>query len=99
MGGISTGVGIFSGIDTGSLIEQLLQLASRPKLLAQQRIVQLQLQQGGYLDVNSRLQAVKTAASGFRTGNVFAANKTSTSNDAVLTATATNKATQGAYTF
>ena len=99
MGGISTGIGIFSGIDTGSLISQLLQIESRPKILAQQRMVQLQVQQGAYLDVNSRLQALKSAAASFRTGNIFAANKTSSSNESVLRANATTKATPGAYTF
>lgn len=99
MGGISSGVGIFSGIDSNSLINQLLQIESRPKILAQQRMIQLQVQQSAYLDINSKLQALKSAAASFRTGNIFAANKTSTSDEGVLTATATSKATQGAYTF
>lgn len=99
MGGISTGVGIFSGIDSASLIEQLLSIESRPKILAQQRMVQLQVQQSAYLDINSKLQALKSAAAGFRTGNIFAANKTTSSDEGVLTATATTKATEGAYTF
>jgi flagellar hook-associated protein 2 len=99
MSGITTGIGIFSGIDTGSLIEQLLAIESRPRILAQQRMIQLQLQQSAYMDVNSKLQALKSAAAGFRTGNIFAANKSSSSDPNVLTATATSKAAQGAYTF
>ena len=34
MGGITTGVGIFSGIDSASLIDQLINAQSRPLILA-----------------------------------------------------------------
>ena len=40
MSGITSTVGLISGIDTGSLIEQLLQIEARPRTLAQQRLVQ-----------------------------------------------------------
>jgi hypothetical protein len=35
MGGISSGGGIFSGINSEQIIQQLLAIESRPKLLAQ----------------------------------------------------------------
>lgn len=99
MGGISTGVGIFSGINTGQLIEQLIASQSRPKVLAQNRLVQLQTQQAAYLDINSRLNAFKTAAGAFRVNNIFNAKLASSSDDSVLTATASNSAVNGNYNF
>lgn len=99
MGGISSGVGIFSGIDSRQLIEQLLALAGRPKVAAQRRIAQLQTQQAGYLDVNSRVQALQQAAAAFRTAKVFDTKSVSTSNAEVLSAVATTGAAEGAYTF
>lgn len=99
MGGISSSVGVFSGIDTGRLIEQLLSLESRPRVAAQSRMVQIQMQQAAYLDLNSRMGALRTAATSFRDKKVFQ-TKSATSSDAnVLAATAETNAAVGNYTF
>lgn len=95
--GITSNIGIFSGIDSGSLIEQLLSVAARPKILAQRRITQLQLQQSGYLDINSRLLALKSAAAAFRTDKVFQTQRVSSSAPEVLTASASTAAREGSY--
>jgi flagellar capping protein FliD len=52
MGGITSSVGIFSGINSASLIDQLLAIEARPKTLAQNRMVQIQGQQAAYLDIS-----------------------------------------------
>ena len=62
MAGVTATTGLFSGIDSGSLITQLMALEARPKTLIQIRVQQLQFQQGAYLDLNSRLSALKTAS-------------------------------------
>lgn len=99
MSGISTGVGLFSGIDTASLIDQLLAIAARPRTLAQQRMVQLQVKQSAVLDINSTMSVLKTAASGFWTANPFT-SKTATSTDpTVMTASAGKNASPGSYSF
>lgn len=99
MGGISTGTGIFSGINSGQIIEQLLAIESRPKLLAQQRIIQLQQQQAAYLDLNSKISALKTAAGAFRVNKVFQSNAANSSDPDILSATASTAATPGTYQF
>lgn len=99
MGGISSGTGIFSGIDTTSLINQLLAIEARPRALAQQRVLDLQKQQAAYLGLNSKIQALKTAASSFRLNKVFQTNKATSSDDSILTATASTSATPGTYSF
>ncbi len=99
MGGISTGVGIFSGINTQQLIGQLLALEARPKLIFQKRIVQLQGQQAGYLDINSKLSALKEAASSLRLNNSFQTKKAVSSDPDVLTATAATSAAPGTFQF
>ena len=99
MGGITTGIGLFSGIDTATLIQQLLSLEARPKALAQRRMAQLQLQQTAYLDVNARMSALRSAASGFRTNKTFSAMAASSSNANVLTATAGVGASPGSDSF
>ncbi|MCW5775780.1 MAG: flagellar filament capping protein FliD [Phycisphaeraceae bacterium] len=99
MGGITTGIGLFSGIDTGTLIQQLLSLEARPRALAQRRMAQLQLQQTAYMDVNARMSALRSAASGFRTNRTFSAMAASSSNANVLTARAGLGASPGSYSF
>lgn len=99
MSGITSGVGIFSGIDTGGLINQLIAVSSRPKLLAQQRIVQIQSQQAAWLDLSGRLNALKTAAGKFNTDKVFAAARAVSSDTDSLAASATAGAAPGAYSF
>jgi flagellar hook-associated protein 2 len=98
MGGISSS-GLVSGIDTQSIISQLLSIESRPKIFAQQRIVQLQTQQAAYLDVNSQLLALRTSAGALRFNRTFDAAKATSSNTNVLSATASTSASPGAYNF
>lgn len=99
MSGISTGTGLFSGIDSRSIIDQLIAIESRPKVLAQQRINSLQQQRAAFLDINSRLNTLKTAAGAFRIDRIFDAKTATSSNDDVMTATAGLGAANGTYSF
>ncbi len=97
MGGITSGVGLFSGIDSRQLIDQLLALEARPKQLAQQRIVGLQAQRAAFLDINTALLSLKTTAAKFATFKSFRAAQADSSNSDVLTATAGADAAAGSY--
>lgn len=97
MSGISSGVGIFSGIDTRGLIEQLLAIEARPKILAQQRIVELQTQQAAFLDINSALLSLKSASGAFNAKRIFRAAAATSSNAEAVAATAGSGALPGSY--
>lgn len=99
MSGITSGVGVFSGINREQIIGQLLAIDARPKSISQRRIVQLQGLQAAYLDVNSKISALRTAAKAFGTNNLFNAAATNSSNQDVLTAKASAGAAQGSYSF
>lgn len=99
MSGITTGVGLISGIDTAGLIQQLLNIEARPRALAQQRLVQLQSQQAAYLDINTRLGSLRTASADFRLEKVFSTSKATSSDEDVLSASATTSAQPGSYRF
>ena len=99
MSGISTGIGLVSGIDTASLINQMLAIESRPKQLAQQRVLSLQTQQAAYLDLNSKLSALKSAATKFRTAKTLQTKLATSSDAAILKATASTSAAVGSYQF
>ena len=97
MSGISTSTGVFSGIDSKSLIDQILAVEGRSRILVQRRVAQLQQQNAAYLDINSRLSSIKTAASAFRLENLFKTKAATSSNEDALTATASNSAAPGTY--
>jgi flagellar hook-associated protein 2 len=99
MGGITSSVGLFSGIDSKSLIDQLIQADSRPKVLIQQRITQLQQQQAAFLDINSSILGLKTAAGNFASSKVFDAARATSTDDKVLSASAASNASPGSFSF
>jgi len=99
MGGITSGIGLASGLDTASIIQQLLSLEARPRTLAQQRLSTIKVQQSAYLDINSRLQNLRSMVSSLRTQPVFDAKSATSSAESILTATASAGAAAGSYTF
>lgn len=99
MSGITSGIGLVSGIDTDSLIQQLLAVEARPQALAQIRLTQLQAQQAAFLDINTRLGSLRTAASSFRTEKTFSSAAARSSDESVLTASASTNAQVGSYRF
>lgn len=99
MSGITSSTGLISGIDYQSLINQLLSLEARPKTLAQQRIISLQSDQAAFLDLKGRLSSLKSAAAAFRTNNIFGSSAVSSSDEGVLTASASAGAPIGGFSF
>lgn len=99
MGSITSGSGLFSGIDSATIIDQLLAIEARPRTLFQRRIAQLQQQQAAYLDVNSRLNSLKGVAASFRTGKTFQSMRATSTDADVLSATASTTAQPGSYQF
>ncbi|MBY0311025.1 MAG: flagellar filament capping protein FliD [Phycisphaerales bacterium] len=99
MSGISSNTGLISGLDTQSIINQLLAVESRPKAILQTRVVDLKAQQAAYLDLNSKLSALRTASQKLRLDRLFSSVRVNSSNADALTGTATPGAPAGNYSF
>jgi len=99
MGSITSGIGLVSGIDTGSIIDQLMQIEARPRNLVQQRVEVLNAQKTGFLDVNARLLALKTSADNFVKTQQFGAKKATSSSPNVLSASVDQDAPLGTFQF
>ena len=99
MGTITTGIGLISGIDTASLISQLIALEARGKIPLQTKIASLKAKQFALMDINTRLLNLKTASKSFRADSIFKAALASSSNDEILTASAGKLAQPGTFTF
>ena len=99
MSGITSGVGLVSGINSAQLIEQLLSLESRGKIPIQRRLAAIQQSKTALLDVNARLLNLKNAASTLRIGKTFQTMRAATADESVLTATASSSTPPGNYSF
>ena len=99
MGQITSGVGLVSGLPTADIIDQLIAIEARPKLIVEQRIAVLQSQQIAFQDINAKLLALKLSASAFVTNKTFDTTTASSSDESVLSATSSTSATPGTYSF
>jgi flagellar hook-associated protein 2 len=97
-GGSITFTGLSSGIDTGSIVTQLIAVESAPKTLLMQQQAIVNLQQQDYSDISAKLLTLKTASDALRDFSLYAGSPTATSADSTkLTATATGAAAASSY--
>jgi len=99
MSGATSATGLISGIDTDSLIQQLLSVEARPRNRVEQRVQVLSSQKTAFQDVNAKLLSLKGSASSFLDDNTFEAKRAASSNENVLTATASKEASVGNSQF
>ncbi|MCL2330263.1 MAG: flagellar filament capping protein FliD [Phycisphaerae bacterium] len=99
MSGISTGTGLISGIDTASLIKQLMSIESQPLVNLQSRITSKQKEQQAYSNLVSQLTSFSTILARLALNTSFQARAATSSQPTVLTATADNNAALGNYSF
>ncbi|HSV13992.1 MAG TPA: flagellar cap protein FliD N-terminal domain-containing protein, partial [Tepidisphaeraceae bacterium] len=98
-GTITSGVGLISGINTSSIIDQLMALESKPKDLLQTQIDSTNQQKLAYTDLVARLTSLQITGQTLEKPSNFQAAKTTSSDENVLTATASNGAAIGSYSL
>lgn len=98
MAGMSTSVGLVSGLDTKSLISQLMQVEANPQRLLKNKLVATNADGAGYRAVNLRFDSLRSAAAALSTDAPWTAAK-ATSSHATVTATAGAAASAGTLTF
>jgi flagellar hook-associated protein 2 len=89
--------GLATGLDTSSLIQQLMALEQRGVTSLQTRRLTFQTVAAAYTDLNTKLAAVKTRADALRDPASLFSRSVSSSDDAVVTATASPGSTRGSY--
>ncbi|QQE11375.1 flagellar filament capping protein FliD [Planctomycetota bacterium] len=99
MGQITTSVGLVSGIDTGAITDQLIEIDSQPKYKLEQKNATLTTKITAYQTVNAQMLAVKGAADDLALPTTFNATLANTSNESVITATTSKTAVPGNYSF
>lgn len=99
MGRITSGVGLISGIDSRSIIDQLMSLESQPKTRLEGKIDETNKVKLAYTDLSTRLASLKLTGTQLKKASTFQASTTTSGNEDVLTATAANGAAIGNYQF
>ncbi|HOX28684.1 MAG TPA: flagellar filament capping protein FliD, partial [bacterium] len=90
--------GLFSNLDTDSIITQLMAIERKPVTLLETKQKTLGYQKDALNEVNNSLLSLKSSISSFASGLTFE-NKLSSSDESQLTGTATSSASQGTYTI
>lgn len=96
--GISVG-GLASGIDTESVISQLMNVEKRSILFLQRKQAVAQIKQQGYDDLNGRLESLRTAVTSLNDTSLFRQVSTSSSDTGIVTAVATKDAAAATHTL
>ncbi|MBL4702722.1 MAG: hypothetical protein JKX85_15870, partial [Phycisphaeraceae bacterium] len=99
MGTITSSVGLISGIDSGALIDQLMQIESRPVTLIENRNAVLEEQQTAFQEINSLLVTMKLSSDKIANLNTFRGTTVTSSNESVMTAESRSSAVPGTYDF
>jgi len=99
MGQITTGIGLISGINTADIIDQLIAIESRPKELVQQQNANLTAQQAAFQSISARLLGLELSVGTLASTDIFGSTAASSSNESVITASSTNSAVPGSYSF
>ena len=99
MSGISSGVGLVSGLPTADLIAQMIQLERRPVLLMENRVAGIQTERTAWADLTARLLSAESFASRLSKSSYFKNYAATTSDESVLTAVAGENAVPGTYEF
>ncbi|MBL7648769.1 MAG: flagellar filament capping protein FliD [Candidatus Hydrogenedentes bacterium] len=92
MSGTFSSGGLITGIDSATLIAQLMQIERRPVLRMEDRITALEEQQTAVRTLRTTLQTLRNTAQDFRFNNIFNAFQSTSSKPEVLTSSVTGSA-------
>jgi len=91
--------GLSSGIDTTSLISQLMTVAAQPQNALKTQLSNQQTLVSAYQSLNTKLQALQTAADAVNNPDTWTAAKASSSNTSVIASTTTGAVAGSSATF
>ena len=90
--------GLISGLDTSSIITQLMQIEAEPQTALKTTLTNTQSAITSYQDLNTKFQSLLTAAQNLTNPSTWGA-RTATSSDSSVAASATASALTGSVTF
>lgn len=89
--------GIASGLDTDSMVKQLMDIERIPVTRLQNKIVELTNQKTVWSEINTKLNALRSASFDLKLDTSFGAKKVTSSDESIVTATGSAVAPLGTY--
>src|SRR5205814_1075252 len=99
MAGITSSIGLASGLPTKDIIDQLMSLEARPKTLLKNRMDAANSQRLAYTDLAARLTSIRLSAPAFNKTATFQQSVANSSDENVLTASTSSGASKGNFQF
>lgn len=99
MGRIQTDVGLFTGIDYGEIVDQLMKLAATTRNNLAKRTESLKAERTALADLTARLLAVQYVTDNLGTAAVFEKREVSSSQPELISATVAGSPIEGTYRF
>ena len=91
--------GLVSGVDTGAIVQQLVAVEQQSVTRLQARKATIDATGSAFSTIADRIASLKTALEDLRSASSLRAYSVSSSDDSVLTASATSTASEGAHTI
>lgn len=89
--------GVVSGLKTDDLVSKIMEFARRPQQKLENQVSLAQTKLAAWQDLNTRILALKLKSDSIASGSVFKAKGVTTSDPAILTASASSEALEGTY--
>jgi len=99
MSGISSSVGLVSGVPIGDLIDQLMAIESRTVNSVQTRIAETETEKTAWMTLSAGLLGLKMAATNLKSESNFTVTSATSSDSTIMDATSSADATPGSYQF
>ncbi|MEO1995644.1 MAG: flagellar cap protein FliD N-terminal domain-containing protein, partial [Planctomycetaceae bacterium] len=99
MSGISTGVGLFSGINFTEIVDQLISIQRTPAARMESRVSMLQQRQGGFKSLQANLLTLTTSATSLSNETSFQKHSTTNTGASQLTVSTNTDVQPGNYHF
>jgi flagellar hook-associated protein 2 len=99
MTGITSSVGLVSGINTGQIVDQLMAIEQQPVTDLQNRVAGLDTQRTAWMTLSASLLGLQSTATTLKDAKTFNARTVNSSDQTTMTATADSTAALGTYQF
>ncbi|MFH1747161.1 MAG: flagellar filament capping protein FliD [Planctomycetota bacterium] len=99
MATITSGIGLFSGLDYATLVDQLIAIDARPRDQLLRRMGNIDAQRTAFMDITARVTALLARVEALTKPSLFRAKTAVSSNTSALSVTASEDAQPGSYSF
>ena len=99
MARIQSNIGLFSGIDIGNMVDQLMEVAARPRDLLVKRTAKAEAEQVAVAELSAMLLSFQISTNRLGNASLYGQQKVTSSNTATLAATLNGNPPVGNYRF